>query len=174
MRTWCGKYVSFESTKRSELDQLLIRPVPPSIIWMHGRLWNCLTQAQCALYLHFFLPGRSLFFPTFRDLEPIQSQNNCGVFCFLLYKAGSLEEMVWTALKSTLCAPFSGPANLATGPKPALGSKFSLEAPEMTICLCVIPCGKKVHFIGWGQRSVVGKPTSLCCQKRAQLLKGSK
>lgn len=35
-----------------------------------------------------------LFSPTFGDLEPFQSQNNCGVFCFLLYKAGSLEEMV--------------------------------------------------------------------------------
>lgn len=89
-----------------------------------------------------------LFPPAFRDLELLQSQNNCAVFCFLLYKADSLEEMVRTALKGTLCAPFSGPADLAKGPKPALGSKFSLEAQEMTICLCVIPCGKKVHFIG--------------------------
>lgn len=35
-----------------------------------------------------------VFSPAFGDLELFQSQNNCGVFCFLLYKAGSLEEMV--------------------------------------------------------------------------------
>ncbi|KAF5902683.1 DNA mismatch repair protein MutS, partial [Clarias magur] len=35
-----------------------------------------------------------VFSPVFGDLELFQSQNNCGAFCFPLYKAGSLEEMV--------------------------------------------------------------------------------
>lgn len=114
----------------------------------------------------FLFPFGSLkdVFKAFEDLEPFQFQNNCGVFCFLSYKAGSRVEMVWTLLKSTVCAPFSGPANLAN-----LRLKIHIRPLGNEHLSVYDTMWKKVHFIGWGQRSVVGKPTSLAAKKEHSL-----
>lgn len=129
----------------------------PFCPWYHMVAWKATIMkpsytGSTRCVFAFLLGGKKTFF--FSQHLEIWSHSSpriiAAYFVFFSTRQDHLRKWFEPHLKAHCVHPFSGPANLATGPKPALGSKFSLEARETTICLCVIPCGKKstFHWLG--------------------------